>query len=132
MRLETFDLWGCQMKYRYLPLLGYVLVCACSDSQHVRSENQRNMHTLNHPNGMSVRYNSEKLSARQEQLGFSFVDLTVPDRYRVTPGLEVSLEAGAEPSGSWPKSRMLGGRRVYYRLETSDDVGSGGREYELK
>src|SRR6516164_6026478 len=98
------------MRYRYLPLLGCILVFACSGSQHVRSEDQRNMHTLNHPNGVSVRYNSEKLSAKQEQSGFSFVDLTVPDRYRFTPGLEVSLDAGSEPSGSWPKSKMLGGR----------------------
>ena len=120
------------MRYRYLPLLGCILVCACTDSQHVRSEDQRNMHTLNHPNGVSVRYNSEKLSAKQEQSGFSFVDLMVPDRYRFTPGLEVSLDAGSEPSDSWPKLKMLGGRRVHYRIETSDDGGSGGREYELK
>jgi len=118
------------MRRRYiLVLLGCALSCACSRLQQVRSEDKNDMRTINHPNGMSVRYDGDKFSVRQIDNGFEFLDSNAA-YVRSPSSVEVKLEPGSEPSGQWPKTKDVDGHRVHYRIEMKPG-GSSGDAYTL-
>ena len=87
------------------------------------------MHTLEHPNGLSVQFDSAAMTAIQTERGFEFAPADAAER-RAPWSAELALESGSEPPGTWPSQRNLNGRSARFRVDVRPG-GSGGNLFTL-
>lgn len=111
-----------------LPSLCALLAFSCATGPDVGEKAKKKMRTLEHRSGLIIGID-DSFTAVETKNGYVLRPRDA-DVVRSPTEIEVTLEPGRTPAGSWPKTKDVNGTTVHYRI-TEDPGGSGGAEYTL-